>query len=266
MSYKASRQAIAAATLALALVNTLRAEPPADAKKPAAPPAGSLDDELLKGLGGDPLDDVPKSKPAAPPTKPPDAKPAIKKPAENPLDDELLRDLGDDSAPRRSPAGEDVGDDEISRLTRRMREVERLIRSRQTDEATQAEQKKILAEIETLIEQCSRQSSSSGGASKPQPGQTAQRGKVRQPGAPQPGQGRSANQPGSAPARDSVEGVRKDEKLPPDLGQLSEQVKAVWGELPPRVRQQMLESATELALPKYELLIERYFKSLAEEK
>jgi hypothetical protein len=39
-------------------------------------------------------------------------------------------------------------------------------------------------------------------------------------------------------------------------------LKNVWGELPPRLRQQMLQSSMEQFLPKYELLIEEYFKTL----
>ena len=40
----------------------------------------------------------------------------------------------------------------------------------------------------------------------------------------------------------------------------------LWGELPPRQRQQMLQLPVEEFLPKYELLIEEYFRRLAEEK
>lgn len=41
--------------------------------------------------------------------------------------------------------------------------------------------------------------------------------------------------------------------------------KDVWGMLPERQRQQMLELPVEEFLPKYELLIEDYFRRLAEE-
>ena len=43
-------------------------------------------------------------------------------------------------------------------------------------------------------------------------------------------------------------------------------LKDVWGELPPRLRQQMLQSSVEKFVPKYEFEIEEYFKTLAEQQ
>jgi hypothetical protein len=43
-------------------------------------------------------------------------------------------------------------------------------------------------------------------------------------------------------------------------------LKDIWGELPPRLRQQMMQSSIEKFIPKYELLIEEYFKALAEKQ
>ena len=44
------------------------------------------------------------------------------------------------------------------------------------------------------------------------------------------------------------------------------EMKRLWGELPEQVRQQMQELPAEDFPPKYESLIEEYFRRLAEEK
>jgi hypothetical protein len=41
-------------------------------------------------------------------------------------------------------------------------------------------------------------------------------------------------------------------------------IKSIWGQLPGRAREEMLWNADDEFLPKYELLIEEYFKSLVE--
>ena len=52
----------------------------------------------------------------------------------------------------------------------------------------------------------------------------------------------------------------------PDMGQMQSLVKKIWGELPDTTREQMLEPLVEEFLPKYELLIEEYFRRLAAEQ
>ncbi len=43
-------------------------------------------------------------------------------------------------------------------------------------------------------------------------------------------------------------------------------LKEAWGQLPPHAREQMLQSPPEQFLPKYELLIEKYYKRLADQQ
>ncbi len=47
---------------------------------------------------------------------------------------------------------------------------------------------------------------------------------------------------------------------------LNEMVKALWGQLPERSREQMLQSFSDEFLPKYELEIEQYYRRLSEEQ
>lgn len=244
---------------------------PLASKPPAAKPAMSLDDELLKGLGDDPLDGLDK-----PPAKPkPAAKPAEKsdmKPAKRPkseLDDELLKDLDDVPGMKAKGAPDEAEEkDPLARLNRRMHEVEERLRATKSDESTQQLQHKIVSELEALIEQLAQQqqqSSSSSSSKKPQKQQKSERDRVSQPQSrpAQQQQQQQANNP--KPARDSSERQGKPTSERPDPGKMQDLIKDVWGELPPRLRQQMLQSSMERFVPKYELQIEEYFKTLAEE-
>ena len=42
-------------------------------------------------------------------------------------------------------------------------------------------------------------------------------------------------------------------------------VKAVWGHLPAKLREEMQQASKETNLPKYQTMIERYFRTIAEQ-
>jgi len=42
-------------------------------------------------------------------------------------------------------------------------------------------------------------------------------------------------------------------------------IRAVWGHLPPKLKEEMEQAAKESELPKYRVLIERYFRAIAEQ-
>ena len=50
------------------------------------------------------------------------------------------------------------------------------------------------------------------------------------------------------------------------MDEMRAMMKQLWGELPEHARQQMLQSPIEEFPPKYQSLIEAYFRRLAEEK
>ena len=69
------------------------------------------------------------------------------------------------------------------------------------------------------------------------------------------------------PARESTDRLTKPgETKITDEKDLEALVKQVWGHLPDKVRDQMQNASVESFLPKYEKLIEEYYKRLAEEK
>jgi hypothetical protein len=255
----------------------------------AEPKAGnkaedSLDDELLKGLGETaedahlpdgkhppakkPADQHEDSTPA--PQQRPKAKPAKRPSTPADLDDELLKGLGDgeDIKLGGKPASDEEdgdGNNPLSELERRMRDVESRIAEAQSDETTQRMQNKIVDDLSRIIKELQkRKKSSSSSSSSKQNQQTAEREKVDQPDASEPadaagGQETASNQP----AKDSSDAMSQRKSESPDAAQLGDALKDIWGQLPAHLRQQMEQYAKEELLPKYELQIEEYFRALA---
>jgi hypothetical protein len=235
------------------------AQPAGDAPAPgaAAPPpaeagpateesaASDLDAELLEGLEeDDPLDDAGESRQENEPA-----------PGGGDLDEELLRGLED---------GEDIGEEEpLARLGRRMREVEERIAGTKADEPTQKLQREILEDLKKLIEEAiqQQQQSQSQQAQRQQSQRTASRQRVRQS---QPSGQQPALQPAETPSQDSTEQLRPDQVTRPDMRIMNEMAKRIWGHLPPKQRDEMLQNHMEEFLPAYESLIGEYFKALAE--
>jgi hypothetical protein len=223
-----------------------------DVKPKSTKSAGSsLDDELLKGLDNELLDDVGGLKPNKP--KPSADKPA--KPGEPKLDPVPGEDIGQ--------PGED--EDPLIRIGRNMRAAGALIEERQSAAKTIEKQQQIVADLAKLIEEIEKQQQqkkSSSSQSQNQQ-QTAQRDQVNQPqtGPSKPSQGDS-----NKPAKDSSDKLRNDANQRATLEQHKGMMKDLWGQLPAKDREQMLQTSPEQFLPKYELLIEKYYKRLAEEQ
>jgi hypothetical protein len=238
------------------------AKPAAPAAKPAGRAASSLDQELLKDLDNELLDGA-QNLPAG--KKPPAAdkarsqqelgeaaKPGSEKP---PADDEKI--------------GEDIGEgpeDPLARIGQQMRKVEQLIERQKSANLTEPLREQIVQELAQLIAQIEKQqqqqqASSSSKAKQSQ--SVAQRDGVKQskqPGA-KPGSGQ-ANQP----ARDSTDRLGRNETQRPDMDQMKGMMKDLWGQLPAHAREQMLQTSPEQFVPRYELLIEKYYKRLAEQQ
>jgi len=217
----------------------------------------SLDDELLREL-----EEGPSSRPSASggtvsrKSKSAEAEPADELPE---IDAELMRELDEASA-----QGEAA--DPLSRVGQTMREVEgRLSRSR-AGEQTRELQTKIVSDLDQMIQEALKRAQRSKSQSSSKSGQQgSQRSKVNQPqqqGQEQGGRGHQQEQPAS----DSTEQLGRDQVMRPDPGEVRDVMKQLWGHLPEREREMMLNASIEQFLPKYELLIEQYFRRLAEEQ
>jgi hypothetical protein len=110
---------------------------------------------------------------------------------------------------------------------------------------------KLIADLSKQCQCCNGQCSAGQCNSPPKPGQNPKPGK--------PGSGRTA-------ARDSTDRLDSSTAKPVDKGEVKETVKALWGHLPERAREQMLQSFSDEFLPKYELEIEQYYRRLSEEQ
>jgi hypothetical protein len=121
-------------------------------------------------------------------------------------------------------------------------------------------QHQIISDLDKLIADLSKQCQCCNGQCQggqcdkpPKPGQ-----KPGKPGAAA-GQGRTA-------ARGSTDRLDRSTAKPVDKGEVNEMVKNLWGHLPERSREQMLQSFSDEFLPKYELEIEQYYRRLSEEQ
>ncbi len=246
---------------ACAVATWLAAEEPGpgpDSAKINAPSA--LDQQLLEELdaGNDPTGekqtDVP---PENFREKAGDDKPAAKSdgspplPGKRSLDDELLRDLADqENATAAQPA------DPLLDIGRRMRSVESRLSAKHLDDHTRQMQSKILADLTALLQECKQQ----GRGGKGKPGSKSGKPAQGSAGGSQP-----ASQAPSDLARDSSNELKQRETESSAPGAGASQMRQSWGNLPERAREAIANSATDVFLPKYELLLEKYFRRLAEE-
>lgn len=227
--------------IAAALVLGLSSRAESQSAKEADPKPGpdaklidDLEDDLLRDLpGGDqPADKNPtaKTKPAAAGEK------------------SLLDDLG---------VGEDIGqepENPLAKVGQQMRSVQARIDQQDTSAQTQEIQKEIVDELSKLIEQTRKQCK--GGSGKPGAGKQATKG----------GTGNANGQVRPGPAKESTERVGKPDSQAVDNVAVKDVMRRVWGHLPDKLRDQMQAQLSDQFLPKYEKLIEEYYKRLAEDK
>jgi hypothetical protein len=208
----------------------------------------------VESLGGRLLDDLPPE--AAQPVAP--AQLAPKKTAKE-IEDSLkattpLHGFG---------AGASPASQSLARVQSSMKQAQSLLRQPGAGEKqgeTQLAspvQHQIISDLDKLIADLSKQCQCCNGQCNkpPKPGENSKPGK---PGAVA-GRDRTA-------ARDSTDRLDRSTAKPVDKGKVNEMVKNLWGHLPERSREQMLQSFSDEFLPKYEIEIERYYRRLSEEQ
>lgn len=151
--------------------------------------------------------------------------------------------------------------DPLLLVARQMRQVEGLIGRGDAGAGTQDRQQQIVADLQKLIEQARKSCKPCAGGSS-RGGQTAS----RTPGAGSASP-KSGGKPNPNPASVSTTRNPNDTKPPqqPDMAEvLKELDKKVWGSLPLREREVVMQLRAEEFLPKYKPMIEDYFRRLAE--
>jgi hypothetical protein len=235
---------------------SVASEPQSPSKKPSAaapaqkPDRPALEDALLKDLDNELLEGAGdlKGRPKTGPSR------------DDPLDEKTTLEPSD--------SGEDIGssahdDDPLVHISQEMRSVENLISGQTKNGKPEPIQRQILSDLAKLIEQaekqCAAQQPSSGKGKKSQ--QVVKRQSVKQ-SKPSAGNGK----PSTKPAQDSTDRLRQTEAARVDPAAVKGMLKDSWGNLPPKAREQMLQNSPEQFLPQYELMIEKYYKRLAEEQ
>ena len=131
----------------------------------------------------------------------------------------------------------------------RMRAAQRRMADRDTSQSTQQLQRQIQADLAALIEQARQQSSQQKSGSGP--GTQA---------------GSAGGNPTPAPPRDSTDRVERGTKAAVETADVKNTISRFWGHLPDKLREQLQSSLSEQFLPKYERLIEDYYRALAEDR
>ncbi|MEM6799341.1 MAG: hypothetical protein AAF589_07485, partial [Planctomycetota bacterium] len=168
------------------------------------------------------------------------------------------------------PDGEDLGQQGTSPLVKietGMKDARTMIREGAGARATQEQ---VIADLDDLIRQAEKQSQHCNNPS-PGEGSQARQQSQRSQAKPSPGQQAGKGQKSGSAQQSQQAGQRSQVRLNSAAGQSAagkppaEAMKEVWGRLPERLREQMLESSSEEFLPEYKEEIERYFRRLAEE-
>ncbi len=196
--------------------------------------------------------------PAATPQSPPTSAP----PASGPTAEQLQRELG--------RAAQSEADSPLVDIARTMHQVQQRIGHADSGDETQQMQVRILTHLDALLQQARSQCQACQGACQGTKQAVAQRQRVQQPKDIEPAKFvKRKNSGGGADPSRAIAGpdkVSPGAKVihQPNMEEMHSLMKALWGELPQRQREQMLQQPVEEFLPKYELLIEQYFKRLAE--
>jgi len=173
------------------------------------------------------------------------------------LDAELLEGLTPAEPLRQEAAGEDLGAPEspLARLAGKMREVGGWLGQVKLGPPTQRAQQEIIADLDRLIAQ--QQKQCQGGGKKPgsKPGS--------KPGN-KPGTSTRPGEAGTTAAADSTDEMRPGENEKATLANPQDLLRKVWGHLPERLRDQMMQNPNERFLPQYEPEIEAYYERLIE--
>jgi len=150
-----------------------------------------------------------------------------------------------------------------SAIVEEMLQAARRIRQSDAGPVTQDLQRRIVAGLEELLRQAGQQQGDSSQTARAKSSQQTkaesrqESGRERDTGKPKPG---AQPNPGEAPS-----GRDAPNAAPLDAADRAALVRRVWGDLPERQRNEILQlQPPEEFLPKYELQIEAYFKRLSE--
>ena len=188
------------------------------------------DKALLENLGADLLEPAPTKEVSA-------------------LDERLLEQQGDDVGTQRG-----AQNSELMHVVAHMQEARALLERLQDSSRASSAQEHALTGLDMMIAELAEKKSKCSGAS------------CDKPSSLKPGKkpGNFGNSGKTAAAAGGT--VLQSEEISPALGATSDLVRDLWGHLPERQREQILQPASAEFLPQYATEIEAYFRKLAEPK
>jgi hypothetical protein len=215
----------------------------------------SLGNELLEGLGAGAMT----TNPASPPdshTKP--EAPGVELPPELRLRQPVrFDDLGLGLGTEGEDLGAPSGPLPLVRARQNMEQASALLTQQAKFADVRTAQDRVVAHLDELINGLCKQCQG-GGNPNPNPQQASQQPKPKPAGGARPGL--SAIAP-----RGASEEPQPPREARTERAEREELVKRLWGHLPERAREQMLQSYSGEFLPEYELELEKYYRRLAEE-
>lgn len=224
---------------------------------PAAPRATG--DKALEDLGSQLLDEQALRELIGPAEQPGSSSPG------EPAEDDLRR--RSDPEPPAGPAdGEDLGEGRESPLvhiSNRMAEAGELLETRDRSGRTLAVQEEIVAELDKLIDRLQQQCQQCSGG---QAGQSSPQQTERSSAKPSGGSSAASESVAAAQTRAQQEATGRQNPDDEATANTPDAAKQVWGQLPERFREQLLQSTGDEFLPKYREELELYFKRLAEQQ
>jgi hypothetical protein len=142
----------------------------------------------------------------------------------------------------------------VRKISSSMKRAGELLEKLETGDPTQEEQKKILKELDRLIEMA--QKSGSSGSNSP-------RDRNRNRSKPRNTTPNNSGGRGSSPMRDERDVYRA---VRPNLGSGAPDLRELWGKLPPKQRDEVLQLLREELPLRYKRLIKLYYKAMSEKE
>jgi hypothetical protein len=161
------------------------------------------------------------------------------------------------AGPDPSIEGEDIGAEQggrssnaLKQVQQRMKDAESMLAARDASGKVSATQQEVVDELDAMIAQLQEQCEKCGGqCNKPtRPSNKPAKPSAKKGGKPEEAAGVAKTQAGGPVDRKAVSNLVKD----------------IWGRLPERQREELLQPLSEEFLPKYATEIEEYFRVLAE--
>jgi len=194
------------------------------------------------------------------------------RPGMDPADIDDLQRMFDPNRQARPSEGEDLGqpskkESPLVGISQQMQQAGDLIASQNISGETRQVQNAIVSELDKLIDELNKQCKKCSGEKASKPGQQQTQSSTPKPGEGKPGQGKpAASQGTNSSPTDSQVSNGSGGKAQPGSATDAEVIKELWGQLPERLRQQLMQSSADEFLPKYRDDLEAYFRRLSQER